>query len=108
MRWTPKLEFKKDPEDVFDFVLNFTPLLQGDTINTATVDGENITIDSSSITGNKVTIFVSGGSSGGVGKVTTTIVTSNATPRTFKRLFRVIIQDNLDERHGHHGHHNHC
>jgi len=105
MRWTPKLQFTKDPADVVDFVLNFTPLLQGDTINTATVTGENITIDSSSVSGNKVTIFVSGGSDGGVGKVTTEIVTNNSIPRTFKRKFKVIIQDNLDENHGHHNHH---
>jgi hypothetical protein len=96
MRWTPTLEFKKDPVDVIDFILNFTPLLQGDTINTAVVAGENITIDSSSISGNKVTAFVSGGSDGGVGKVTTTIVTNNSTPRTFKRMFKVLIQDNLN------------
>lgn len=105
MRWTPKLEFTKDPVDVIDFVLNFTPLLQGDTINTIEVDGENVTIDSSSQANNKVTVFVSGGSDGGVGKVTTTIVTNNSTPRTFKRAFRVIIQDNLHEKHGHHHHH---
>ena len=104
MRWTPKLEFKKDPVDVIDFILNFTPLLQGDTINTATVDGENITIDSSSISGNKVTAFVSGGSDGGVGKITTTIVTNNSIPRTFKRMFRVVIEENLDTSHGHHQH----
>jgi len=105
MRWTPTLEFRKDPADVIDFILNFTPLLQNDTIDTATVEGENITIDSSSVIGNKVTIFVSDGSDGGVGKVTTTIVTTNSTPRTFKRLFKVIIQDNLDEKHLHHHHH---
>jgi len=105
MRWTPKLEFRKDPADVIDFPLNFTPLLQGDTINTAVVEGENITIDSTTIVGNKVTVFVSGGSDGGVGKVTTTIVTNNSTPRTFKRMFKVIIVDNLEKSHGHHGHH---
>jgi len=106
MRWTPKLEFKKDPADVIDFPLNFTPLLQGDTINTATVEGENITIDSTTIVGNKVTVFVSGGSDGGVGKVTTTIVTNNSIPRTFKRAFKVVVQDNLHESNGR-GHHNH-
>ena len=105
MRWTPKLEFIKDPEDDIDFILNFTPLLQGDTINTINVEGENITIDSSSQANNKVTIFVSGGSNGGVGKVTTTIVTNNSTPRTFRRMFRVVIQDNLDKRHGQRDHH---
>ena len=104
MRWTPELEFRKDPVDVIDFILNFTPLLQGDTINTAIVTGENITVDSSTITGNKVTAFVSGGSDGGVGKITTTIVTNNSTPRTFKRMFRVIIEENLEKDHGHHRH----
>lgn len=92
MRWQPDLEFKKDPSDVIDFVLNFTPLLQGDTVNTATVSGENITVDYS-VSGNNVTIFVSGGVAGTVAKVKTTVVTSNATPRTFERSFKVRIEN---------------
>jgi hypothetical protein len=93
MRWSKDLEYKKDPADVIDFVLNFTPLLQGDTINTATVTGESITIDSSAVSGNNVTIFVSGGSAGAVAKVKTTIVTTNSTPRTFERTFKVRIEN---------------
>lgn len=94
MRWYQDIEVhKKDPSDVVDYTLNFTPLLQGDAISSITVSGENITIDSSSFSGNTVTIFVSGGVAGSVGKVKTTIVTTNATPRTFERTFKVRIED---------------
>lgn len=93
MRWTPKLEFPKDPSDVIDFTLNYAAWLKGDTINTVTVTGENITIDSNTNTNTKVTIFVSGGSAGATGKVKTTIVTNNSTPRTLQRTFKVRIEE---------------
>lgn len=88
-----KFNTEKDPDDVFDFEIDFKQLLQSDTISTATVTGKNLTIDSSSVTGNKVTLFVTGGTAGNTGVVTTTIVTSNATPRTFERSFKIKIKE---------------
>ena len=93
MRWTPTSTFIKDPADVIDYTLDFTPLLQSDAISTATVTATNATIDSSSVTLNVVTIFVSGGSAGQTATIKTTIVTTNSTPRTIERSFKIQIKD---------------
>ena len=92
MKWHKHLEFCKDPADVVDYTVDFKQLLQADTISTATIVGTNVTIDSSSVSGNVVTIFVSGGSDGTVATVKMTIVTSNTTPRTFERTFRIKVE----------------
>ncbi len=83
----------KDPSDVFDYAMDFKQLLQSDTINTATVTSTEVTIDSSSVSGNVVTFFVSGGTNGNSGVITVKIVTSNATPRTFERSFKIKVED---------------
>ncbi len=88
-----KFRVKKDPADVVDFSMDFISLLQGDTINTATVTAEQVTIDSSSISGKIVTFFVSGGEAGNIGTVTVKIVTNNSTPRTLKRSFKIEVKD---------------
>ena len=93
MKWHKDLLVTKDPADVIDYSVDFKSLLQGDTISTATIVGTNLTIDSSSVSGNVVTIWVSAGSAGTIGEVKTTIVTTNATPRTFERTFRVKIEN---------------
>ena len=93
MKWTRTLEVCKDPSDVIDYTLDYTQLLQSDGIASITVTGNEVTIDSSSFTGKVVTIFVSGGTNGSIGTVTTKIVTTNATPRTYERSFRIKIED---------------
>jgi len=93
MRWTPTSAFTKDPADVIDYTLDFTPLLQTDTISTATVTGKNVTIDSSSVAGNIVTIFASGGTNCTQATVKVTVVTTNSTPRTLERSFKINIKD---------------
>jgi len=93
MKWNKNLELCKDPADVLDYKLDYTQLLQSDSIASITVVGEKLTIDSSSFSGNVVTIFVSGGTNGNTGIVKTTIVTTNTTPRTFERSFRIKLED---------------
>lgn len=88
-----KFDSSKDPADVFDYDMDFTSLLQSDTINTATVIAKEVTIDSSSVSGNSVIFFVSGGTEGNTGTVTVQIVTSNATPRTFERSFNIEVEE---------------
>ena len=88
-----KFSSKKDPTDVFDYDMDWKQLLQSDTISTATVIGKEVTIDSSSVTGNVVTFFVSGGADGAIGDVTIKVVTTNATPRTFELSFKIKVQD---------------
>ena len=92
MRWHKNLVVCKDPADVVDYIVDFKQLLQDDNISTATVVGTNITIDSSSVSANVVTIFVSAGTEGTTAEVKITIVTTNATPRTFERTFKVRIE----------------
>lgn len=84
---------EKDPSDVVDYAMDFTQFLQSDTINTATVTSEDVTIDSSSVSGNVVTFFVSGGNDCTDGVITVKIVTSNATPRTFERSIKIKVRE---------------
>ena len=88
-----KFDSEKDPSDVVDYEMDWLQLLQSDTINTATVTATEVTIDSSSVSGKKVTLFVSGGTNGNTGVVTIKIVTNNATPRTFERSFRIKVEE---------------
>ncbi|MBL4651281.1 MAG: hypothetical protein JKY53_00240 [Flavobacteriales bacterium] len=93
MRWHKNLSVCKDPSDVVDYSLDFKQLLQSDTISTATVTADFVTIDSSSISGNIVTFFVSAGTNGKTALVTVKIVTTNATPRTFERSFKIRVEN---------------
>ncbi len=88
-----KVSVEKDPIDIVDFEMDFTSLLQSDAISTATVTAKQVTIDSSSSLGKVVTFFVSGGEDGNTGTVTVKIVTTNATPRTFERSFKIEVID---------------
>ena len=92
-RWRKEIVFEKDPSDVVDYELDFSGLLQSDSISTATssVEEGNVTVDSTTVTGNKVSVFISGGSAGVKSKVTMTIVTTNATPRTYERSFYIRV-----------------
>jgi len=94
-RWYEGITFEKDPDDVVDYTMNFKGLLQADAIDTATATDANsvVTIDSTTVSGNNVTVFVSGGSAGSTAKVEVTIVTTNTTPRTFERSFLVRVKD---------------
>ena len=93
MKWTKDLTVEKDPADVVDYPMDFTQLLQSDTISTATVTADNVTIDSSAIVGNVVTAWVSGGTDCTIATVTVKIVTANATPRTFERSFKIKVRN---------------
>ena len=93
MKWYKDLIVRKDPADVIDYPLDFTQLLQSDTISTATVTADNVTIDSSSVSGNVVTIFVSAGTNCTTATVKVTIVTANVTPRTFERSFKIRVEN---------------
>jgi len=85
----------KDPSDVVEYTIDYGPMLQADTIATSglTVTGTNITIDSSSFSGSIVTIWTSAGTNCVIADVKVKIVTSNATPRTFERSFKIQVMD---------------
>ena len=90
-RWNKNLTFEKDPSDVIDFPVDFTQFLQTDTILSRTVTVEDVTLDSSTLSGNVVTCWISGGTAGTTGVVTINIVTNNAVPRTIERSFKVDV-----------------
>lgn len=84
----------KDPADIVDYELDFNALLEADSIASITsVVADNVTIGTFSFTGNIVTIFVSGGTAETTAIVTTTIVTTNSTPRTYERSFKIRVQE---------------
>ena len=93
MKWHSDLVVIKDPADVIDYSIDFKQLLQSDVISTATVTGDGVTIDSSSVSGNVVTVFVSAGTDCTIATVTIKIVTTNATPRTFERSFKIRVKN---------------
>lgn len=70
----------KDPNAVLDFVFDWTSYLkptQDNITNAVVVKSGGITIDSSSFTTKKVTVWVSGGVVGETAKLTCTITTED-------------------------------
>lgn len=68
----------KDPNAVLDFVFDWTPYLnptQDNIINATANKTGGITIDATSFTTKKVTVWVSGGTVGETAKLTCTITT---------------------------------
>lgn len=72
-------DIEKDPSDVIDLVIDYAPFFKTDTIGTITVTGTNITVDSSSVASNVVTVWVSAGTDGVDGEVKLNVVTSTRT-----------------------------
>ena len=101
MRWNKNITFSKDPCDVLDYTLDYRPLLGVDSIAQATVVSENVIVDSVDTSGNLVTIFVSGGtsglnslrSSGGRANASVTCKIKTTGGRTFERSFRILVED---------------
>ncbi len=80
----------KDPSEVLDYQIDWSPLLDTDTILTSTwVVPAGLTIQSQSLTGTTATIWLSGGLEG-YHRVTNTIVTSGA--RTFERSVELAVR----------------
>lgn len=95
IRITPSGDFipdniVKDPADVVDVIVDFSQYFKTDTITTATVVGTNVTIDSSALASNTVTIFISAGTDGTDGEIKITV--SSAT-RTLERSTIVKVEN---------------
>jgi len=84
-KWTKNLSYDQDPDDIIDYDFDFSGILGSDTIASKTVTGVNVTIDSSSITDNVVTVWTSAAIDGTAATVACKIVSANATPRTIER-----------------------
>ena len=85
MRWPIK-----DPADVLDYQINWTDLLDGDTIATSvwTVPVGFTTVSTSNTT-TTATVWLSGGTVG-VHQVTNTVTTSGA--RTYERSVQLAVE----------------
>ncbi len=88
--------FHKDPDAVLDYVWDWTSWLGGDdsitahTVTTPAVD-DGVTIDSSTVDGGKVTVWLSGGTARQAYDVTCRIVTAGG--RTDERTSRFRVQE---------------
>jgi len=84
--------FEKDPDETLDFPFNWKPELNGDTIFTSTfLLPDGLTQVSSANTSDTATIFVSGGSSDVIYRITNRITTVGG--RTRDRTIRVLVTD---------------
>lgn len=86
-------EFYKDPNEVLDYMFDWSTWLDGDTISSATAISAptGITKNSQSNTTTTVTIWLSGGTAGNAYDFTSEIVT--AAGRTAQRTITVVVKN---------------
>lgn len=87
-------DYIKDPESTTDFpgAFNWAVQLNGDTISSSTFSlPDGLTSVSTSNTDTAANIFVSGGSPGGVYRITNRIVTDGG--RTWDKTIYVLVQE---------------
>lgn len=84
--------FTKDPDDVLDYVFDWTRWLDGDTISTSTMTTEaGLTEDSDDNDTEKATVWVSGGTAGTTYTVANKITTANG--RTAERTISIRVEE---------------
>lgn len=85
----------KSPDAVLDYTLDWSDMLaSGESISSSawgTSSPTGLTVDSDSETATTTTVFVSGGTGGVEYMLKNTIVTDNATPRTFTKTIIVPV-----------------
>jgi hypothetical protein len=82
--------YAKDPSDTIDYALSWHHL-GTDTISTATWTSDQLTVGTSSISGQVTSCFVSGGTAGEVANLTCTITTGMG--RTLQRTVYIAISE---------------
>lgn len=82
----------KDADEVLDYQIDWTDLLDGDTISTSTwlISGSGLTKQSQSNTTTTATIWLQGGTDGTAYVVTNTITTAGG--RTFEQAVKIKIK----------------
>ena len=93
MKWRDGLIIEKDANSVLDWRFDWSRWLSsGDSLFDHSVISDNgITVDSSSIVGNNVVVWLSGGNVGTTYDVTVRVITSNG--RTDDRTVRFKVLD---------------
>lgn len=85
-------DYEKDPDSTLDFAINWSPILDGDTIATSSfLLPDGLTEVSSSNTTTTATIFVSGGSACRTYRITNRVTTAGG--RTWDRTIRVRVKE---------------
>jgi len=89
--WREGVSVTIDPDEVLDYVWQWSSWLNGDTITGSTFSNEigSLTLTSPSFTDSTATVFISGGVVGGSYKVVNQITTSGG--RTAERGIMVIV-----------------
>lgn len=84
--------YTKTPSEVLDYSIQWASLLGIDTIDTSSwaVDGATEVSDTVSVSGAVSTVYISGGTTGTVARLTCTITTTGG--RTHERTLEVMIQ----------------
>lgn len=86
----------KDPDEVVDYLFDWSASMQsGEAIASKTVTASGVTLDSSTIAGETVQVWLSGGTAGSTARVTCRIVTNSTPARTFEEVAIVAIGTEL-------------
>ena len=88
-RWSEDVLYRTDKDDVANITFDYSGELGTDTIDSATVNSENITIGTPSITNNVVTATVSAGQEGSIAKMELNVVTTGGLTIPTKVRFKV-------------------
>ena len=76
----------KHSSEVSDIKLDWREYMEStESVSTVTTSASGVTVDSSASSGQTTTHFISGGSADDIAYIDVTVVTDNATPRTFKQ-----------------------
>jgi len=88
----PKRVYRKDPDEIQSFQIDWSKWLKTDTISSSTVDSDGLTIDSNSDTNTTTTFTISGGN--GKYCVITRVVTAAGLKEEKVVIIRVIDNKN--------------
>lgn len=88
-----RVSIKKDPNAILDYSWDWTTWLDAlpDTINTATVTGDGVTVASTMTVGKIVTAFISGGAVGETAIVTCRVITTGGRQED-RRIYLNIVE----------------
>ena len=88
-KWTPMLQLTKDPSDVCELQVKYS---YPSVVENQVVTGTDITVDSSSVSGNVVTMQLSGGVDGTLAKVAVKVDSADSN-EVVERTFYVKIEE---------------
>lgn len=91
IQWYDGIQIRQDPDAVLDWQLDLTDWLEGDTIQSATVDGGGLTVGNVVTTDTSITVWLSGGTAGT--NYTVRIRFTTTAGRTDDRSITVVVAE---------------